>query len=226
MEKYSGFKGHRERVKEKIRKIGISGMADYEVLEILLFMVIPRRDTKELAKELLKEFKTIENILNRSQEELIKHRGITENNYPYLKYIKELIKYIHYEQMEDNKVLNSVERTYSYLKATMGLAEKEIFKLIYLNSRNEVLGVEDLFIGTIDRSAIYPREVVKEVLRYNARSVIFAHNHPSGSLKPSTSDREITKKLKNILEPLDIRVLDHIIISKKGYYSFLEEGIL
>ena len=102
----------------------------------------------------------------------------------------------------------------------------EIFKVLFLNTQNELIREEELFQGTLDRSTIYVRELMKKVLKYNAKSVILVHNHPSGSLKPSQSDIILTKKIKEIFENVEIRLLDHIIISEKGYFSFLEGGIL
>ena len=102
----------------------------------------------------------------------------------------------------------------------------EIFKVLFLNTQNELLKEEELFFGTIDRSTVYIRELVKKILDYNAKSVILVHNHPAGSLKPSQSDILLTKKIKEVFEGIEIRLLDHIIISEKGYFSFLEGGIL
>lgn len=220
--------GHRDRIKSKVLKNGLDGFLDYEVLEALLFYTILRKDTKEAAKELLKNFKTLEKVLAASKEEILslKIKGINENTCIYFKFLNDLNKKLYKEKFREEVILNSVKATYDYLKSSIGLLEKEVFKIIFLSADNKYLGDEIIFLGTIDRSRIYPREIVKCVLRYNAKSVIFAHNHPSGNPKPSQADLEMTKKLKKILEPLEVRVLDHIIITPEKYYSFLEEGLI
>ena len=113
-----------------------------------------------------------------------------------------------------------------YLKFSLLNREVEVFKVLFLNTRNELLKEEELFKGTIDRSTVYIRELIKKILNYNAKSVILVHNHPAGSLKPSQADIALTRKVKEIFEGIEIRLLDHIIISEKGYFSFLEGGIL
>ena len=220
--------GHRSRVKSKILENGLNGFLDYEILEALLFYIIPRKDTKEIAKELLMEFKTLEKVLAVSKDEILslKINGINQNAYIYFKFLNHLTKELYKEESSEETIFNSVEATYDYLKSSIGLLEKEVFKIIFLSANNKYLGDEIIFLGTIDRSQIYPREIVKSVLKYNAKSVIFSHNHPSGNPKPSQADLEMTKKLKKILEPLEVRVLDHIIITPEKYYSFLEEGII
>ena len=218
--------GHRQRVRKKIKKSGLIGMAEYEILEYMLFSLFPVKDTKDVAKKLLKKFKTLENLLQAPKKRVLEVDGVGEAVYIHLKFTKELTEYLYKKGMEDRDILNSVEKVYKYLRSDIGFLEKEVFKVIFLNSKNEYLGDEDLFRGTIDKSQIYAREIIKEAIKYNAKSVIFAHNHPSGSFKPSKADIDMTKKLKNILEPLEVRVLDHIIITSKGYYSFLEEGII
>jgi len=220
--------GHRDRIKSKILKNGLDGFLDYEILEALLFYTIPMKDTKGVAKELLNEFKTLEKTLSASKNKImsLEIKGITENTCIYFKLLHDLNKKMYKERFSEQIVLNSVEAVYDYLKSSIGLLEKEVFKIIFLSADNKYLGDEIIFLGTIDRSQIYPREIVKQVLKYNAKSVIFSHNHPSGNPKPSRADLEMTKKLKEILEPLEVRVLDHIIITPEKYYSFLEEGII
>ncbi|MEG0730583.1 MAG: JAB domain-containing protein, partial [Cetobacterium sp.] len=114
----------------------------------------------------------------------------------------------------------------AYLRSDIGFGTKEEFKVIFLNSANHLIEAETLFSGTIDKSAIYPREIVKKALQHNARSLIFAHNHPSGNLKPSKKDIEVTKELEALLKVVDVKVLDHIIITRDSHLSFLEEGLI
>ena len=132
-----------------------------------------------------------------------------------------------YLKIHNEKItISSNLQLLDYLKFSLLNREIEVFKVLFLNTQNELLKEEELFKGTIDRSTVYIRELIKKILNYNAKSVILVHNHPAGSLKPSQSDIALTKKVKEIFEGIEIRLLDHIIISEKGYFSFLEGGIL
>ena len=132
-----------------------------------------------------------------------------------------------YLKIHNEKItISSNVQLLDYLKFSLLNREVEVFKVLFLNTRNELLKEEELFKGTIDRSTVYIRELIKKILNYNAKSVILVHNHPAGSLKPSQADIALTRKIKEIFEGIEIRLLDHIIISEKGYFSFLEGGIL
>ena len=179
-----------------------------------------------LQKDYLENLKTLEGLLHAPKNKVLEVEGVGEGIYTHLKFTYELMEYLYKKELQSGMILNSVEKVYKYLKSNMGFLEKEIFKVIFLSSKNEYLGEENLFLGTIDRSQIYAREIMKTTMEYNAKSVIFSHNHPSGDVKPSQADIEMTKKMKKILEPLEVRVLDHIIITSTKYYSFLEEGII
>jgi len=132
-----------------------------------------------------------------------------------------------YLKIHNEKItISSNIQLLDYLKFSLLNREIEVFKVLFLNTQNELLKEEELFKGTIDRSTVYIRELIKKILNYNAKSVILVHNHPAGSLKPSQADIALTRKVKEIFEGIEIRLLDHIIISEKGYFSFLEGGIL
>ena len=132
-----------------------------------------------------------------------------------------------YLKIHNEKItISSNVQLLDYLKFSLLNREIEVFKVLFLNTQNELLKEEELFKGTIDRSTVYIRELIKKILNYNAKSVILVHNHPAGSLKPSQADIALTRKIKEIFEGIEIRLLDHIIISEKGYFSFLEGGIL
>ena len=132
-----------------------------------------------------------------------------------------------YLKIHNEKItISSNIQLLDYLKFSLLNREIEVFKVLFLNTQNELLKEEELFKGTIDRSTVYIRELIKKILNYNAKSVILVHNHPAGSLKPSQADIALTRKIKEIFEGIEIRLLDHIIISEKGYFSFLEGGIL
>lgn len=223
--------GHRKRLQERYLSCGYKSLADYEIIEFLLFPIIPRRDTKALAKELLEKFSTIEGIFEANPKELKKVKGLGDVSTTYLKFIGDLFSYYYEDKVlndkENNRIsIRSKNQLLNYLRKNIGISKIEEFKVIFLNSNNEVLGVETLFQGTIDKSAVYPRKILERVMFYNARSIIFAHNHPSGNTSPSSKDIEITKMMKEFFKMVDVSVLDHIIISRDSYFSFLEEGII
>ena len=160
-------------------------------------------------------------------EELEKNKYITERTAIFFKMLFSIIERQLYLKIHNEKItISSNVQLLDYLKFSLLNREIEVFKVLFLNTRNELLKEEELFKGTIDRSTVYIRELIKKILNYNAKSVILVHNHPAGSLKPSQADIALTRKIKEIFEGIEIRLLDHIIISEKGYFSFLEGGIL
>ena len=219
--------GHRERLRKRFLMSGISGFHDYEVLELLLSYVIVRRDCKKIAKDLLSKYGDLYSLLKQSKDELETNSFITERIAIFLKVLFSMLEDQLYKKIYNEKiVISSNVQLLDYLEFSLLKRDIEIFKVLFLNTQNELIREEELFQGTLDRSTVYVRELMKKVLKYNAKSVILVHNHPSGSLKPSQSDIILTKKIKEIFENVEIRLLDHIIISEKGYFSFLEGGIL
>ena len=219
--------GHRERLRKRFLMSGISGFHDYEVLELLLSYVIVRRDCKKIAKDLLNKYGDLYSLLKQSKDELETNSFITERISIFLKVLFSMLEDQLYRKIHNERiVISSNVQLLDYLEFSLLKRDIEIFKVLFLNTQNELIREEELFQGTLDRSTIYVRELMKKVLKYNAKSVILVHNHPSGSLKPSQSDIILTKKIKEIFENVEIRLLDHIIISEKGYFSFLEGGIL
>lgn len=219
--------GHRERLRKKFLMSGISGFHDYEVLELLLTYVIIRKDCKQIAKSLLSKYGNLYSLLRQPDEELKKNAYITERAAVFFKVIFSIIEKELYAKVYREKIsISSNRELLNYLKFSLLKRDIEVFKVLFLNAQNELLKDEEMFLGTLDRSSVYVRELVKKILEYNAKSVIFVHNHPAGSLKPSQSDILLTNKLKEILENIEIRVLDHIIISERGHFSFLENDLL
>lgn len=218
--------GHRKRLKMRYLQSGVDGFLDYEILELLLTYSIPRKDCKAYAKELLGEFGTLQNVLHADRDKLFKLKGIKENSYILFKLLLDINKIAFKESSLKGKYINAIDEVIEYLKYDIAYREKEVFKIILLNTKNLFLAEETLFEGTLDRSHIYPREVVKTILKYDAKSVIFCHNHPSGEVAPSKADIDMTKKYKTILKELEINLLDHIVVGKNGYYSFYENNIL
>jgi len=213
--------GHRERLRQRFLMSGLSGFQDYEILELLLTYVIVRKDCKEIAKELLKKYGDLYTLLQQSNTELRENKYITERIAIFFKVLFSIIEKQLYVKIHNEKItISSNVQLLDYLKFSLLNREIEVFKVLFLNTQNELLKEEELFKGTIDRSTVYIRELIKKILNYNAKSVILVHNHPAGSLKPSQSDIILTKKIKEIFEGIEIRLLDHIIISEKGYFSF------
>ncbi len=206
---------------------GLTGFHDYEVLELLLSYVIVRRDCKSIAKEMLKKYGDLYTIFSQSNEELQKNKYITERVVIYLKTIFNIIEDELYKKIYKSKIkITNNNQLINYLNMSLVKRDIEVFKVLFLNTQNELIAEEDLFKGTLDRSTVYIRELVKRIIKYNAKSIIIVHNHPGGSLKPSGADMELTVRIQEALENIEMRVLDHIIISEKGYFSFLEDGIL
>ncbi|MBB1534879.1 RadC family protein [Leptotrichia sp.] len=219
--------GHRERLRKRFLMSGIAGFHDYGILELLLTYVVVRKDCKGIAKELLGKYGDLYTLLKQPEDELKKNSFVTDRTVVFFKVIfqileKELYKKIHNERI----TISSNVQLLNYLEYSLLKRDIEVFKVLFLNTQNELLKEEELFKGTLDRSTVYIRELVKKILDYNAKSVIIVHNHPSGSLKPSQSDITLTQKLKDTFERIEIRLLDHLIISEKGYFSFLEGGLL
>lgn len=227
MEKYSS-EGHRKRLKEKYIKSGYDAFHEYEILEILLTYSIPRKDVKPIAKKLLEVFGSTGKIFGTDIKELIKIDGIGEGSAVFLKLIGDIAKNSYKEKLKDNDILNikSKNDLISYLRGDIGFSKREEFKVLFLNSANNLIASETLFYGTIDKSAVYPREIVERIIKNGAKSVVFAHNHPSGNISPSKQDIELTQHMYDNLKNLDIRLIDHIIITKNSYFSFLEEGLI
>lgn len=220
--------GHRERLRKRYIKSGLEGFNDYEVLELLLTYSIARKDVKPIAKELIEKFGTIDEIAKSDVKSLLEVDGIGEGSAVFLKLIGDIALTLYREKIEDKDILTIKNKNslLSYLRGEIGYSPREEFKILFLDSSNKLIASETLFYGTIDKSAIYPREIVERVIKNRAKSVIFAHNHPSGSISPSKKDIELTQYMYDSLKLLEIRLLDHIIITKNSYFSFLEEGLI
>ena len=226
-------KGHRERVRKKFLENGFNGLEDYEVLELLLFYVIPRKDTKAIAKELIKKFKTLANVLKADTLELKTINGLGDVAITFLKMIGALPARIYKDELKNQKLIkddrNKItdkEVLLSFLRNKIGYEDVEKFYVVYLSSSNEVIAFEESSSGTLDRSSIYPREIYKRVIMENAKSIIIAHNHPSGNTCPSKCDIDITNEIAKGLKNFGALLIEHIIITRDSYFSFLEEGLI
>jgi len=218
--------GHRKRLREKFIKSGLAGFHDYEVIELLLTLGSPRKDCKQQAKEALKKFKTLRGVLQASPRELQEIDGIGPHSAFGIKLVQEVAREFLKQKIIDKPVYKSAKEIFDYLYYSMRDLTKEVFKVIYLNSQNQIIDTTDLSEGTISSSAISPREVMENAIRYHAASLIFAHNHPSGNPEPSPSDKDLTRDLVYAGSIMRIKVLDHVIIGGNKYFSFAGEGLI
>ncbi|MHB9315712.1 hypothetical protein CA839_02555 [Fusobacterium polymorphum] len=225
--------GHRERIKEKFLKNGIDGFAEYEILELLLTYCIPRKDTKPIAKELLNKFKSLDNVFKADLDKLSAIDGLGKNTVAFLKLIGDLPSIIYKDELKNKKLVDKETLKISnkdillkYLRNKIGYEEIEKFYVLYLSSSNEVIEFEENSVGTLDRSSVYPREIYKKIINLNAKSVILAHNHPSDNITPSKCDIELTNEIAKGLKNFGALLIEHIIITKNSYFSFLEEGLI
>lgn len=218
--------GHRDRLRERFIISGEASLQDYELLEMLLFYSIPRKDVKPIAKDLLQKFGSLQKVLAAPVNELEKSKGVTENSAVLIKSVYALTKRMLKEDIEDKTILNSWQKLLDYCHVSMAYEMKEQFRILFLNRKNELIGDEVQQVGTVDHTPVYPREIVKSALDKGATAIILVHNHPSGDCVPSDSDIEMTNEIIKAASSMGIVVHDHIIISRKGTSSFKALGLL
>lgn len=226
MQSSDAASGHRKRLREKFIKSGLQGFHDYEIVELLLSLGTPRRDCKQQAKEALARFKTLRGVLEAPPRELQQIVGIGPHSAFGIKLVQEVAREFLKEKIIGKPIYKSVEEVFNYLYHSMRDLRKELFKVIHLDSQNRIVETADLFEGTVNSSAVSPREVIENAIKNNAVSLIFAHNHPSGNPEPSKSDKELTRDLVYAGSIMRIKVLDHIVIGDNRYFSFANEGLI
>ena len=215
--------GHRERLRARYLKAGHDGMLAYEKLELLLTFVIARRDVKPIAKEMMARFGSISRILDATEEELLGIKGIGRNAFVLLRLLKGLCSDYLYERIEDKEIVESSEDVLKYAKMKLAGLKNEVFMVIYLNTRNEILGSEILVEGTVDQLFIHPRQLMERALNMAARGIVLIHNHPSGTAKPSPADLALTSAIKVAADAMRIDVVDHLIVTRNACYSIEAE---
>jgi DNA repair protein RadC len=218
--------GHRQRLREKFLRGGLEGFLDYEIVELLLTLGTPRRDCKEPAKQAIRHFKSLGGVLEASPHELQRIKGIGPHNVFGLRFVHEVSRRFLRERMMSRPFCRSSREVFDYLYHALRNLKKEKFKVLFLDAKNQILEETTLFEGTVDSSAVYPREIIKDALRYEASSLVFAHNHPSGDPEPSLCDKDITRDLVYAARVLQLKVLDHIIIGNNCYFSFADQGLI
>lgn len=219
------YAGHRDRLRQRFAKTP-DALADYELLELVLFLAIPQKDVKPLAKDLIKRFGGLSEIMNAPIEELIKIDGIKDKTALALKSITALSHRALKNELMQKPVLNSWTRLMDYCTATMAHETKEHFRILFLNKKNELIADETQGSGTVDHTPAYPREIMKRALDLGATAIILMHNHPSGDPKPSQADVDMTMQIIRAAEPFGIVIHDHVVISKNGYSSFKNMGLI
>ncbi|OGT29981.1 MAG: hypothetical protein A3E87_09605 [Gammaproteobacteria bacterium RIFCSPHIGHO2_12_FULL_35_23] len=215
-----------ERPREKLLIQGADTLSVAELLAILLRTGTKGKSAIDLAREMLQQFGGLDRLLSTDLQSFCQLSGLGKAKYIQLQASLELNRRVLFERLQDQNVLKNSEQTKAYLLAKLGHKNRETFACLFLNNQHQILGYAELFQGSINEADIYPREVMKMALHYNATALIIAHNHPSGGLQPSGSDRTVTLQLKRLLALIDIQLLDHIIIGRGRSLSFVEQGIL
>lgn len=219
-------KGHRQRVKKRALNEGIDSFEDHQILELLLFYCLPMKDTNELAHTLIGHYGSLSGVFDADPKDLCDTAGVTENTAVLLSLMPALARRYQQGKFKQKAVLNSTTAAGEYTMALFTGRLNEAFYVICLNSQNQVNQATLLHEGTINEAPVYPRLIVETALRHQAASIILAHNHPGGSLKPSPADLAVTQKIKAATEAIAIPVVDHIIVAGAGYYSFAEQRVL
>jgi len=215
-----------ERPREKLLERGAHTLSDAELLALLLGSGTRGRSAVELARTLIGDFGSLRNLLNADGPRALARSGVGPARYAVMQAALELTRRHFREALRLGPALAAPEATRTFLLAQLRDRPYEVFCCLYLDNRHRLIAFEELFRGTIDRAGVHPREVLRQTLLHNAAAVIFAHNHPSGVLEPSQADELITRRLKEALALMDVRVLDHFIIGDGQCYSFSEHGLL
>ncbi len=213
------YHGHRERLRERFLKGGSDALADYELLELVLFRAIARRDLKPLAKELIKQFGSFAEAASAPIERLKSIKGLGDAAITELKLVEAAAHQLARGRIKDRLVLSSWANVLDYCRTAMAFADKEQLRVLFLDKRNRLIADEQQQEGTVDHTPVYPREVVKRALELSATAIILVHNHPSGDSTPSRADIEMTRTIVEVAKPLGIAVHDHIIVGKDGHAS-------
>jgi DNA repair protein RadC len=222
------YLGHRQRLRERFIKNGLEGFADYEVIELLLSLAIPRGDVKPMAKSLIARFGNLKGILDAPLDQLQEIKGIGPVTPVALRIIREAANLYLQESAEQQDSLADPEALYRFWRTRIGALPNEVFQVGYLDSGYRLLrdGIETLEEGTPDRAAVYPRRVMEAALRRSAAALVFAHNHANGNVQPTEQDKVLTRALVLAATTIQIKVLDHLIVSTNQVYSFRREGLL
>jgi len=213
------YHGHRERLRERFREAGPDALSDYELLEAVLFRAMPRRDVKPLAKTLIATFGSFAEVISAPIARLAEVKGLGQASVTEIKIVQAAASRLLRGQVKKRPALSSWSVVLDYCRSAQAFAEKEQFRILFLDKRNQLIADEVQQTGTVDHTPVYPREVVKRALELSATAIILVHNHPGGDPTPSQADIEMTKRIVEVARGLGIEVHDHIIVGRDGHAS-------
>ena len=213
------YHGHRDRLRQRFMEGGAKALQDYELLELVLFRILPRRDTKPIAKAMLDRFGSFSEALSAPPHLLEEIEGLGPTAIADLKVIQAAAQRFSRDQINKKPMLGSWNEVIDYCRAHMAFEDKEQFRILFLDKRNQLIADEVQQVGTVDHTPVYPREVIRRSLELSATALVLVHNHPSGDPTPSTADVKMTKAIADVAKPLGITVHDHIIIGRSGHVS-------
>lgn len=219
------YEGHRDRLRQRLLDVGADALQDYELLEVILFAAIPRRDVKPLAKSLLADFNGLWEVLNATPARL-QSFGLSANATSLLRAVSAVGLRASRSAIIDKPLLNNWQRVVDYCRDAMSCETKEQFRLLFLDRRNRLIAEEVQQRGTVDHTPVYPREIVQRALEVGAGALILVHNHPSGDVMPSKADIDMTRTIQKACQPLGLVIHDHIIVGRKDIASFKSLGLL
>ncbi|HLN25533.1 MAG TPA: DNA repair protein RadC [Patescibacteria group bacterium] len=220
------YRGHRDRLRQRFLQGGPDALPDYELLELVLFLGIPQKDVKPLAKALIARFGGLAGVLTASPDALMEIPGIKANAATAIKTVQAAAQRLARLQVMNRPVLASWDSLLDYCQVAMAHQPSEEFRLLFLDRQNVLIADEAQQKGTVDHTPVYPREVIKRALDLNASAIIMVHNHPSGDPKPSRADIDMTRMIKDALKAVNITLHDHLVIGKTGHNSFKSLGLL
>lgn len=220
------YHGHRQRLRERFLRDGGASMEDYELVELLLTLALPRKDVKPIAKDLLAQFGSFSNVISATPAELSKVTGISENTVVPFKLVQTAALRLLRQDHQEVQAISNFDALIDYCRAAMAREPIEQFRILFLDTKNRLINDEVQQKGTIDHAAVYPREIVKRVLELNAAAIILAHNHPSGDPTPSQADIDMTQKICAATGTVDVTVHDHVVVGRHGAFSFRAAGYL
>ena len=221
-----GYLGHRKRLRERFLAGGAEALPDYELLELLLFSALPRRDTKPIAKALIAEFGSFADVISATPDRLMQIDGVKDSAVTIFKAVQAAAQRLTKAGITNGPLLNNFLEVIDYCKTTIALDAVEQFRVLFLNGKLRLIKDESLGRGTVDMALAYVREIVKRALEVGAKSIVLVHNHPSGDPKPSQTDIETTRRIKDACATVGIFLHDHIVVARGGYVSFRQKGLI
>ena len=220
------WQGHRDRLRRRLVQRGPSALDDYELLEILLFAFIPRRDVKPISKALLARFGSLSGVFAAAPSDLVKVTGVGETVAAYLSATHEIGARVSRETLQGKPIISRWTALLSYVRSQLQHETREQFRVLFLDRKNQLIADELMSQGTVDQAPVYPREIARRALELSASALILVHNHPSGDPTPSQADISLTREIMDALAPFEITIHDHLIAAKHGVTSLKSEGLI